>query len=131
MWSEPYRRALFKSEGYKIYTSLIYVLLIADITCSSVTEQKFFFSGEKPSVCYDFYGCFSNEYPFNRTHIPLPESPAAISTRFLLFTRQTSYRGEWINSIPAIKNSHFNASRSTIVIIHGFAGFTCEYSFLP
>ena len=45
-------------------------------------------------ICYDGYGCFTNDYPFGQTWqrpiSKLPEKPSKINTKFYLYTRNTT-----------------------------------------
>ncbi|EDO45128.1 predicted protein, partial [Nematostella vectensis] len=79
------------------------------------------------TVCYDVYGCFSNDHPFNRKYVPLPESPASIHTQFMLYTRESPVQYQQLyEDMDITRDTHFNASRRTVIIIHGFAGFTSD-----
>ena len=72
-------------------------------------------------VCWDGYGCFTNEPPFWDIYRPLsfiPQSPSTIATKFLLFTKQNPNSGVYITSNSP--SSNFGANKMTRFIVHGF-----------
>lgn len=73
-------------------------------------------------VCYDGYGCFTNEAPFGETTARpvslLPEKPSKINTQFYLYNNRDRSNGELISSDNI--GSKFNASIGTKFIVHGF-----------
>ncbi|XP_069173439.1 uncharacterized protein [Procambarus clarkii] len=77
-------------------------------------------------VCYPDLGCFRDEGPFDYLDM-LPSPPEEINTRFLLYTRERGEREKVIkpHNISTIVNSHFNISRPTKLLIHGF-GSSCN-----
>lgn len=75
------------------------------------------------TVCYTDYGigCFSNETPFTNAAGKLPESPEAVGVSFLLHTRHNKNIYELLtNDAIDIKRSHFNETKETKFIIHGY-----------
>lgn len=74
-------------------------------------------------ICYDTLGCFTNEYPFGgtlqRPFAFLPEAPAKMGIKFLLYTRESSQDGERMN-VTSIK---FNPRLPTKILVHGFLTF--------
>lgn len=74
------------------------------------------------SVCYQDYGCFTDEYPFsgsiNRPVSLLPQSPEKINTSFYLWNRGTTSDGETISRFNV--TSSFDSTLETKFIIHGF-----------
>ncbi|KAK8731852.1 hypothetical protein OTU49_007300, partial [Cherax quadricarinatus] len=77
-------------------------------------------------VCYMDLGCFRDEGPFDYLDM-LPSPPEEINTRFLLYTRERGEREKVIkpHNISTIFTSHFNTSRPTKLLIHGF-GSSCH-----
>jgi pimeloyl-ACP methyl ester carboxylesterase len=73
-------------------------------------------------ICYGDLGCFTDQYPFSgvlpRPIALLPSAPEKISTRFILYNKQTSTLGEGIsaNNIGA----NFDAKAPVKFITHGF-----------
>ena len=76
------------------------------------------------SVCYGKYGCFSNEPPFDRFMVLLPEPPNVVGTVFRLFTRENKLTSQILNDsdLDRLSNSNYDARRRTIVLIHGYVG---------
>ncbi|XP_061175776.1 pancreatic lipase-related protein 2-like [Saccostrea echinata] len=77
------------------------------------------------SVCYDDLGCYSTGSPFWSIHRPinfLPQTPQKINTRFFLYTRSNKahYSQLIANHYSSITNSHFDRSKDTKIISHGF-----------
>uniref|UniRef100_I3MCH2 Triacylglycerol lipase n=2 Tax=Ictidomys tridecemlineatus TaxID=43179 RepID=I3MCH2_ICTTR len=76
-------------------------------------------------VCYEPFGCFSNDEPWAGTlQRPLkifPWSPEDIGTRFLLHTNENPDNYQLITADPdTIDASNFRLDRKTRFIIHGF-----------
>ncbi|CAG7837711.1 unnamed protein product [Allacma fusca] len=76
-------------------------------------------------VCYDIYGCFSNNSPWTSSARPsagLPGRPEEVGTRQLLFTRTT--RNEAEELLPGkdalLDFSAYNGAKNTVVIVHGW-----------
>jgi len=66
-------------------------------------------------VCYPPYGCFSKDFPFNSSFIPLPENPDTLNTTYHLYNR--------LNPNGQIISNDFqslNGTKKLIVIAHGF-----------
>uniref|UniRef100_A0A8D2PZ14 Triacylglycerol lipase n=1 Tax=Zosterops lateralis melanops TaxID=1220523 RepID=A0A8D2PZ14_ZOSLA len=81
-------------------------------------------------VCYERLGCFSDSPPWagipGRQLAGLPNSPDAVNTNFLLYTRDNRVKHQEISATnpSTIKASNFRAHRKTRFIIHGhLAGF--------
>lgn len=74
------------------------------------------------SVCYDKYGCFSDDPPFDDLMMALPSHPDSLHTKFILHTDANAPNREEILSTEnsTISNSSFNPSRKVAFIIHGF-----------
>lgn len=74
------------------------------------------------SVCYDKYGCFSDEPPFDNSLMALPSHPESIGTKFSLHTRADALKKKEFLSADnsSISNSSFNPLRKVKFIIHGF-----------
>ena len=70
------------------------------------------------TVCYDRYGCFSDDPPFDRPVPGLPEEPKEIGTNFRLYTRRTK-GGEAIDP-TLIDSSAFDQQLKVKFIIHGY-----------
>ncbi|XP_045424789.1 pancreatic lipase-related protein 2-like [Lemur catta] len=77
-------------------------------------------------ICYEPFGCFSNEKPWGgTTQRPLklfPWAPEDIDTRFLLYTNENPDNFQVIDAADpdTIKASNFRLDRKTRFIIHGF-----------
>ncbi|XP_059517535.1 pancreatic lipase-related protein 2-like [Myotis daubentonii] len=77
-------------------------------------------------VCYEPFGCFSNEKPWTgNLQRPLklsPWSPKDINTRFLLYTNENPNSFQRISStdLATVNASNFHLDRKTRFIIHGF-----------
>jgi hypothetical protein len=76
-------------------------------------------------VCYGDLGCFYDDGPFNYLDM-LPASPELIGTQLFLFTRKNPKQPQNLiyNNMTTVKESNFNVSASTKIIIHGF-GSSC------
>lgn len=75
------------------------------------------------TVCYkeDSIGCFSNESPFTNAAGKVPESPRQIGVSFLLYTRHNPNIYELLTRDAIdIQRSHYNGTRETKFIIHGY-----------
>ena len=72
-------------------------------------------------VCYDKYGCFTDEYPFSgslqRPLAFLPEEPAKINTTFILYNRKEK-NGKYVD-VATIQKS-FMSSTATKFLVHGY-----------
>jgi hypothetical protein len=74
-------------------------------------------------ICYGDLGCFTDAYPFGGV-IPwrpiafLPDKPEKISTKFTLYNKQTSSKGEIVTASNL--GSQYDPNRGTKFIIHGF-----------
>uniref|UniRef100_A0A4W3K2L0 Triacylglycerol lipase n=1 Tax=Callorhinchus milii TaxID=7868 RepID=A0A4W3K2L0_CALMI len=81
---------------------------------------------EADKVCYPRLGCFTNEPPWGgtdeRPFKKLPWSSEDINIRFLLWTmKDTTNFQEITGTNPSsIESSHFDVTRKTRFIIHGF-----------
>ena len=74
----------------------------------------------KQYVCYDQLGCFSKLPPFSPS-MPLPMSPVKIQTEYYLRTRRNPLIDQSITpDADNLTASHFDPSKPTKVIIHGF-----------
>lgn len=77
-------------------------------------------------ICYQPFGCFSDETPWARTcHWPFklfPWAPKDIDTHFLLYTNENPNNFQLINitNLDTIEASNFQLDRKTRFIIHGF-----------
>lgn len=73
-------------------------------------------------ICYDNYGCFTDEYPFgNSTQRPvslLPQRPDYIKTKFYLYNHEDKETAELLSLNDV--SSKFNPSLPTKFIVHGF-----------
>eukprot|EP00112_Aurelia_sp_Birch-Aquarium-sp1_P022973 Seg667.5 transcript_id=Seg667.5/GoldUCD/mRNA.D3Y31 product="Pancreatic lipase-related protein 2" protein_id=Seg667.5/GoldUCD/D3Y31 len=80
-------------------------------------------------ICYAPYGCFSNEAPFNRRLVQLPESPHVVGTKFMVYTRLQSKNPDIISDADpsSIKTSTFDGSKPTIFIAHGYLESGTEF----
>ncbi|XP_050735833.1 TRIO and F-actin-binding protein-like [Eriocheir sinensis] len=76
-------------------------------------------------VCYKDLGCFRDEGPFDYLDL-LPSPPEEINTRFLLYTRERGDKERVLkpHNISSILDTHYNVSRPTKLLIHGF-GSSC------
>ena len=74
-------------------------------------------------VCFLKYGCFAMTKHFQGRNAELPSRPGVIRTKFFLYTRRNRGQAQLLNSnkIRSITRSHFDPSRKTILIVHGFA----------
>ncbi|KAH1002997.1 pancreatic lipase-related protein 2 isoform X1 [Dendroctonus ponderosae] len=73
-------------------------------------------------ICYDVVGCFSLPHK-NSPLQKVPESPAALDTKFLLFTRQNRTEPELLHYADAsgsLRSSSFNVFKPLKVLIHGY-----------
>ena len=86
---------------------------------SSMLFLAWFFRSKK--VCYQEYGCFQRHPVWP---VQLPQNPSRIKTRFNLFTRENRNSAQLVDDRSKYKlsASHFNISRRTIFVIHGFTG---------
>ncbi|XP_070195617.1 pancreatic lipase-related protein 2-like isoform X2 [Littorina saxatilis] len=124
------------------FSTLLQWMTILAATTTNTTNTTTTIGTQKPSVsatstrlpvvtttvnnfrekCYEYVGCFNNSAPFNNDEKTLPLAPEKIGVEFRLFTRKNeeyeklTYKGNDVS----VKNSHFNSSRRTRVIIHGF-----------
>ncbi|XP_022092224.1 pancreatic triacylglycerol lipase-like [Acanthaster planci] len=79
-------------------------------------------------VCYSNIGCFNYGYPFlDPPQRPLswaPQSPSRVNPRFLLHTRHNPLKDQaqelYIDNPSSITSSHFDPSKETKLICHGF-----------
>uniref|UniRef100_A0A194AQ58 Putative pancreatic triacylglycerol lipase-like protein n=1 Tax=Pinctada fucata TaxID=50426 RepID=A0A194AQ58_PINFU len=78
-------------------------------------------------VCYGDLGCFGTAPPFRGVERPvdlLPKSPAEIQVGFWLHTRSnpinTAAQILQVNDTSSLSSSHFDASKETKFIVHGF-----------
>lgn len=87
---------------------------------------------EKPKptkICFDELGCFSNDGPFNTIHRPitaLPNRPEEIDTKFLLYSKSNPSEFTLLDyhDEDQLRQSSFNGSLETKIIIHGFRSFS-------
>lgn len=80
----------------------------------------------RKEICYDKVGCFfiprRSVAPFGKK---TPQSPDDIDTKFWLLTRENPTQPQFLkyaDDMSSLKLSHFNASRATKFIAHGFKG---------
>ncbi|CAL1543544.1 unnamed protein product [Lymnaea stagnalis] len=99
---------------------LHYILAAVFLWESTVLAQLAY---NETEVCYDVVGCFNNSAPFNNTNGVLPKSPEELDARIWLFTRDNKATADVLNYTDpdTVKNSHFDPSRHTKVIVHGFS----------
>lgn len=77
-------------------------------------------------VCYEEIGCFSNGSPFYDPPLRpiswLPESREEVGTKFLLNTRRNPSVPDMLltSDITTVTSSHFDPTRDTIVVCHGY-----------
>ncbi|VDI66319.1 pancreatic triacylglycerol lipase, partial [Mytilus galloprovincialis] len=93
--------------------------LVYNVSGKAVVVHK------RSSTCYGDLGCFSTSSPFFSLQRPinfLPQSPAKINARFLLYTRQNHDNVHFINmnDYTDITNSEFSGGRPTKIVSHGF-----------
>lgn len=73
-------------------------------------------------VCYDNYGCFTNDYPFgNSSQRPislLPQRPEVINTKFYLYNHEAKVTADLL--VLNNMTSKFNPNLPTKLIVHGF-----------
>ena len=81
-----------------------------------------YISGEEK--CYPPYGCFNNDPPFSRSLVQLPDSPQAVGTKFMLYTRRQKANPDVLSDADpsSVKTSTFDGSKSTIFVVHGYLG---------
>ncbi|KAK2556749.1 Pancreatic lipase-related protein 2 [Acropora cervicornis] len=74
------------------------------------------------TVCYDKYGCFSDDPPFDNLLMALPSHPDSIDTSFVLYTNTNALNTREIlaGEYSSISNSSFNPMHKVALIIHGF-----------
>ncbi|CAN7947834.1 unnamed protein product, partial [Ixodes pacificus] len=77
--------------------------------------------------CYGELGCFENGgvfyHPVYRPINFFPNERSEVNTQFLLFTRDNPVQEDplsWKSPLEDIRESHFNASRETKMITHGW-----------
>ncbi|KAK3743241.1 hypothetical protein QZH41_005614 [Actinostola sp. cb2023] len=82
-------------------------------------EKKTF---ERTAVCYGRYGCFTNNSPFNRPLIPLPQPPNEMGMTYYLVTRADPSGQTIINDhdVTKLQASSYDGSKRTVIIIHGW-----------
>jgi len=82
--------------------------------------------------CYGELGCFTLSGDFSKRPVQLlPLGPAIIRTKFLLNTRLNplkdqylGYNNENLDECKSkVQNSHFNGSKNTRIIVHGFLDY--------
>lgn len=98
------------------------------LTVLFILQSLAFVSGfwfSRPEVCFDHIGCFSNAAPYDNANGKLPESPDHILTEFLLYTRQNPTDEFLLNAfdVSNISHSHFDGSKQTVFIIHGYKDY--------
>ncbi|GLV35847.1 uncharacterized protein CBL_09914 [Carabus blaptoides fortunei] len=90
------------------------------------------------NICYPELGCFESTGSFSYLET-LPSPPEEISTTFLLYPGRRTTRSITLGSSPLVEipfnnittaydwaSKHFNASKSTKILVHGF-GSSCHY----
>lgn len=90
------------------------------------------------NICYPELGCFGSSGTFSYLDT-LPSPPEEISTTFLLYPGRRTTRSITLGDSPLVEvpfnnitdaydwaKKHFNASRPTKVLVHGF-GSSCHY----
>ncbi|XP_066937297.1 uncharacterized protein [Macrobrachium rosenbergii] len=125
--SHPESERLDEEDDLKIYEAVVTSMAQWEL---NKLQKKMKKGGKRikrdeERVCYKDLGCFWDEGPFDYLDM-LPSPPEEINTRFLLFTRERRDREKVIKSqnISTILDSHFNTSRPTKMLIHGF-GSSC------
>jgi pancreatic triacylglycerol lipase len=105
----------------------IFVLSLAIAGAIASPFQGRIKAPQADEVCYDNYGCFSNDAPWSSALRPLaalPGRPEEVGTRHLLFTRTTRNEADAEELIPGkdalLEFSQYDGARSTVVIIHGW-----------
>jgi len=76
------------------------------------------------AVCYDNLGCFENAPPFDNAAKQVPQAPAQVGTKFLLFkkaTRNGPAKQLSYTDINVIKASGFDSALPVKILIHGFS----------
>jgi len=93
----------------------------------------YFAWGSADQVCYNPYGCFSSDEPFNNPAIQLPQSPAKINTMFELYTHRNPGKSQELNPLyPGnMTLTSFDPSKPTVMIAHGYLGNTKEFWVVP
>ncbi|XP_014294183.3 pancreatic triacylglycerol lipase [Halyomorpha halys] len=77
-------------------------------------------------VCYDLLGCFPVDGPLLKKG---PQDPKEVDTRFYLFTREKESEGiSYTDGRESLVSSHFDATKPTKFIIHGFKGSSKDIS---
>ncbi|XP_052264636.1 pancreatic lipase-related protein 2-like isoform X2 [Dreissena polymorpha] len=75
-------------------------------------------------VCYEHVGCFNNIPPYDNAFYDLPVSPEQIGIEIFLYTREWPLHNETVpviyHDLESLRKSHFNQSRPTKFVIHGF-----------
>lgn len=81
------------------------------------------FCSSADKVCYERYGCFSDDPPFDDIYMSLPQTPEEIETDFYLYTPLNDFPfGERFTAehVAAITNTSFDTKLRLTVIVHGF-----------
>lgn len=83
-------------------------------------------------MCYPPYGCFSDEPPYDRLLVKLPESPQVVGTKFMLYTRAQSANPDIISDADpsSIRTSTFDGKKATFFVVHGYLGKFLLYQLL-
>lgn len=79
---------------------------------------------EAHPVCYDPYGCFSDEPPFADSLVQLPQDPKDIGTTFTLFTKRNPETGEEMSPVDpgSVGATNFDGRKTTVMFTHGYLG---------
>lgn len=112
--------------GAALYALLAFAAVLHDTVQESSSEQPQV-KDKKSWRCYGELGCISIGGVFyHRLYRPMnffPEERKVVNTQFLVFTRQNPTQEDfltWNSSVEQIGRSHFNASRPTKIITHGW-----------
>ncbi|XP_042231028.1 uncharacterized protein LOC121872363 [Homarus americanus] len=122
--SHPEEERLDEEDDVKIYKAVVDSMAQWELQKIKKMNRRRLRRDEEV-VCYMDLGCFRDEGPFDYLDM-LPSPPEEVNTKFLLYTRERGEREKVIkpNNITTIINSHFNISRPTKLLIHGF-GSSC------
>ena len=75
-------------------------------------------------MCYEPYGCFTADAPFDEALVLLPENPKRLNTEFKLYTRRNPSMGQGLDPVAPqfINDTTFDGARKTVFYLHDFMG---------
>jgi len=102
---------------------LVGLMSLALVSCSPSAHK----------VCYEPYGCFTADAPFDEALVLLPENPKRLNTEFKLYTRRNPSMGQGLDPVAPqfINDTTFDGARKTVFYLHDFMGDGEEFWIKP